>query len=107
MRSISKLARKQYTSSKRKINRCVALNLLHGIPRSKFTSRVEAQDTSFVVEDDDQCPDRVQDRRTKKRLSWSCCSMRLRIGDVEGNPVNTPGASIFQARRCGRRNGTR
>ena len=38
-----------------------ALNLLHRISRGKFTSRVEAQDTSFAVEDDDQCSYGVQD----------------------------------------------
>ena len=31
-----------------------ALNLLHGISRGQFTSGVEAQDSSFVIEDDDQ-----------------------------------------------------
>src|ERR1700722_5645874 len=45
----------------KKVPDVFALNLLHGISRGQFTSRVEAQDTSFVVQDDYQCSYSVQD----------------------------------------------
>src|ERR1700678_333229 len=62
-----------------------ALNLLHGISRSQFTSRVEAQDTSFVIEDDDQCPDRVQDGGDEVTFFLGLLFVGLSIGDVAGN----------------------
>src|SRR5580658_1425545 len=78
-----------------------ALNLLHGISRGQFTSRVEAQDTSFVVEDDDQCSDRVQDGGDEVTFFLELLFDALEIGDVKGYTVNTPGASVFQAHHAG------
>src|ERR1700679_1465455 len=78
-----------------------ALNLLHGISRGQFTSRVEAQDTSFVVEDDDQRSDRVQDSGDEITFSLELLFDALEIGDVEGNTVNAPRASVFQTHHAG------
>src|SRR3984957_3260216 len=78
-----------------------ALNLLHGISRGQLTCWVEAQDTSFVVEDDDQCPDRVQDGGDEVTFFLELLFDALEIGDVEGDPVNAPGASVFQAHHAG------
>src|ERR1700733_3201590 len=78
-----------------------ALNLLHGISRGQFTSRVEAQDTSFVVEDDDQCPDRVQYGGDEVTFFLEFLFDAFEIGDVEGDTVNTPGASVLQAHHAG------
>src|SRR5271154_7377546 len=78
-----------------------ALNLLHGISRGQFTSRVEAQDTSFVVEDDDQRSDRVQDCGDEVTFFLELLLDALEIRDVEGNTVNTPRASVFQAHHAG------
>src|ERR1700722_1763990 len=45
-----------------------ALNFLHRISSGQFTSGVEAQDTSFAVEDDNQGSDRVEDGGDKVTL---------------------------------------
>ena len=78
-----------------------ALNLLHRISRGQFTSRVEAQDTSFVVEDDDQRSDSVQDCGDEVTFFLEFLFDALEIGDVEGNAMNTPRASVFPAHHSG------
>src|ERR1700735_2988404 len=59
-----------------------ALNLLHGISRGQFTSGVEAQDTSFVIEDDDQGSDRVQNGGDEVTFFLEFLFDALEIGDV-------------------------
>ena len=77
-----------------KVPQALIAGRFHRAPGHLFAGTIEANDTSFSIEHDNQSSDRVQNRRDDIAFILQCLFRPLEIGDVERNSLNKPWVAV-------------
>ena len=72
-----------------------ALDLVEGVARQLLAGPIEADDSPFLIQHDDQRARRIQNGGEKVALLLQGPFRLLELGDIDSDPVNKPRPAIL------------